>query len=128
MSGCGHEELDSCDSPLDLDIRCSLLTSSDSSLSVLSIQFLAELQKLQSQVELRPSEEKLQAMVDSMDATFKRQLGENVIGLKLSVGQVLKLVQQKANKEDVLTLLSKRCTSFLFTLITISSLVCCKVK
>ena len=44
-----------------------------------------------------------------MVATFKKQLGENVIGLKLSVGQVLKLVQQKANKDDVLSLLNKRC-------------------
>ena len=91
---------------------------------LLSFQFLAELQKLQSQVELRPSEEKLQAMVDSMDATFKRQLGENVIGLKLSVGQVLKLVQQKANKEDVLTLLSKRYASLSFTVMAILPSCC----
>ena len=69
---------------------------------------MIELQKLQSQVESRPSEVKLQLMVDNIDATFKKQLGENVIGLKLSVGQVLKLVQQKANKEEVLTLLHKR--------------------
>ena len=47
-------------------------------------------------------------MVENMDATFKKQLGDNVIGLKLSVGQVLKLVEQKANKNDVLSMLNKR--------------------
>ena len=71
-------------------------------------QFLIELRKLQNEVELRPSEGKLQSMVENMDATFKKQLGDNVIGLKLSVGQVLKLVEQKANKNDVLSMLNKR--------------------
>ena len=47
-------------------------------------------------------------MVENMDATFKKELGDNVTGLKLSVGQVLKLVEQKANKNDVLSMLNKR--------------------
>ena len=47
-------------------------------------------------------------MVEEIEAMFKRRLGENVVGLKLSVGEVLRAVQTKASKEEVQRLVQDR--------------------
>ena len=41
-------------------------------------------------------------MISQMDQAFKQNMGENLVGLRLSVGQVLQLVQGKASKQDVM--------------------------
>jgi len=64
-----------------------------------------DLKKLQREMLAKPSEEKLTSMVEIIKETFKRQLGENVVGLKMSVNQVLKAVEKKAGREEVLNLI-----------------------
>jgi hypothetical protein len=90
-----------------------------------------QLQQLQYEVDVKPSSDTVESMVKLIETAFKRQLGENVVGtsesyslnlkrfpydscmgpfvgLKLTVGQVLRAVQQKANKEEVMSIISTR--------------------
>jgi hypothetical protein len=52
------------------------------------IQLSDSLEKLQQNVENRPDKETLDKMMELTEATFKRHLGENVVGVKQAVGQV----------------------------------------
>lgn len=70
-----------------------------------------QLKKLQEEMNEKPSVDSMKEMIDIIEHTFKKQLGDNVIGLKIAVGEVIKAVQQKATKDDVLTLVTKRVTS-----------------
>ena len=56
---------------------------------------------MQSEMELRPSADKINEMIAHIDDAFKQQMGENLVGLRVSVGQVLQSVQQRATKDDV---------------------------
>lgn len=68
------------------------------------------LEKLQKNMEDRPDKETLEKMMELTEATFKRHLGENVVGVKQAVGQVVKAVQQKASREEVAGLIANRLT------------------
>lgn len=81
----------------------------DSTLTlVFHLQMTSSLAKLQQEIDGKPSEAKVHEMAEVIESTFKRRLGENVVGLKLSVGQVLRAVQQKASKEEVQALVQSR--------------------
>ena len=67
-----------------------------------------QLTSLQKEVDVKPSSETVENMVKLIENTFKRRLGENVVGLKLTVGQVLRAVQQKANKDEVMAIITNR--------------------
>ena len=67
--------------------------------------FVGEVRKLQNDMDSRPSEDRIRHMIEQMDAVFKQNMGENLVGLRLSVGQVLQMVEHKASKQDVLHLL-----------------------
>ena len=67
--------------------------------------FVGEVRKLQNEMDSRPSEDRIKHMIDQMDTVFKQNMGENLVGLRLSVGQVLQMVEHKASKQDVLHLL-----------------------
>ena len=67
--------------------------------------FVGEVRKLQDEMNSRPSEDRIKHMIDQMDTVFKQNMGENLVGLRLSVGQVLQMVEHKASKQDVLHLL-----------------------
>ena len=56
---------------------------------------------MQESMEERPDKDTLNKMIAITESTFKRQLGENVVGIKQAVGQVVKAVQQKASKDEV---------------------------
>lgn len=69
---------------------------------------VTQLKRLQNEMNEKPSVDSMEQMIKIIELTFKRQLGENVVGLKVTVGQVIKAVQQKASKEEVLKLVAKR--------------------
>lgn len=47
-------------------------------------------------------------MVDLAEKTFKRQLGQNVAGINSAVVQVVKAVQRKADKDEIIRIITKR--------------------
>lgn len=67
--------------------------------------FVGEVRKLQSDLELRPSEDKIRGIIENMDAVFKQNMGQNLLGLRLTVGEVAQMVQDKASKQDVFQML-----------------------
>jgi hypothetical protein len=67
-----------------------------------------DLKRLQAEIDVKPSEDKVDNMMKLIENTFKRQLGENVVGLKLTVAQILRAVQSKAGKSEVMTMVTQR--------------------
>ena len=67
-----------------------------------------QLKSIEKSMADKPSVDSMSEMIRLIEHTFKRQLGENVVGLKVTVGQVIKAIQNKASKEEVMRLVAAR--------------------
>lgn len=70
-----------------------------------------QLKRVEKSMSEKPSIDAMAEMIRLIEHTFKRQLGENVVGLKVTVGQIIKAIQNKANKDEVMKLVASRFSS-----------------
>uniref|UniRef100_A0A7S3M6C0 Uncharacterized protein n=2 Tax=Spumella elongata TaxID=89044 RepID=A0A7S3M6C0_9STRA len=69
---------------------------------------LDELKLLQLQVNDRPSTTDVSNMMEGISHTFRKHLGENVVGLRGLVDQVYRQIHHKVNREDIKKLISAK--------------------
>ena len=67
-----------------------------------------ELTKLSGDLDSRPTERDVAAMVKVIETGFKQRLGDNIGDVKATVNAVIKAVQQKSSREEVVALISQR--------------------
>lgn len=67
-----------------------------------------QLRQIETDMSSKPSVDSMIEMIKLIENTFKQQLGENVVGLKSSVGKIVKAVQDKASKDEVMNLVASQ--------------------
>ena len=66
-----------------------------------------KLKQIEHEMSEKPSVDSMTEMIRLIELTMKQHVGENVVGLKASVGQIMKAIQNKASKDEVMRLVAR---------------------